>query len=61
MELRDCLRILHKHWISIVAITLIGVLAAAGLSMLSTPKYDATTQIYVSVGAAARLGDIRHG
>lgn len=54
MELRDYLRILHKHWISIVAITLIGVLAAAGLSMLSTPKYDATTQIYVSVWSHLR-------
>ena len=45
------------HWVAMLS----AALAAAGLSMLSTPKYDATTQIYVSVGAAARLGDIRHG
>lgn len=62
MELRDYLRILHKHWISIVAITLIGVLAAAGLSILSTPKYDATTQIYVSVrGESGAVGELAQG
>ncbi|WGW12178.1 polysaccharide biosynthesis tyrosine autokinase [Saxibacter everestensis] len=49
MELRDYLRILHKSWVLIVACTLVGVGAAAAYSILVSPKYDATTKLYVSV------------
>lgn len=49
MELRDYLRILHKSWILIVVLTLVGVGVAAVYSLLVTPKYEATTQLYVSV------------
>lgn len=49
MELRDYLRILHKNWIIILICTLAGVAAGAGASMLMTPKYEATAELYVSV------------
>ena len=49
MELRDYLRILHKNWILIVACTLLGVAAASGFSIASTPKYVSSTELYVSV------------
>lgn len=62
MELRDYLRILHKYWVSIVAITLLGVIAAAGLSLLVSPKYVASTQLYVSVrGESGAVGDLAQG
>ncbi|WP_157155331.1 polysaccharide biosynthesis tyrosine autokinase [Diaminobutyricimonas sp. LJ205] len=49
MELRDYLRILHKNWILIVATTLLGVAAAAATSIVATPKYVSSTELYVSV------------
>ncbi|NYF12669.1 capsular exopolysaccharide synthesis family protein [Pseudoclavibacter sp. JAI123] len=60
MELRDYLRILHKNWIIILICTLAGVAAGAGASLLMTPKYSSTAELYVSVrssdgGAAQEL------
>ncbi|WP_345762848.1 polysaccharide biosynthesis tyrosine autokinase [Diaminobutyricibacter sp. McL0608] len=51
MELRDYLRILHKNWILIAVCALLGVAVAAGYSLVVTPKYQATTELYVSVRA----------
>lgn len=62
MELRDYLRILHKYWVSIVAITLLGIIAGGGATLLSTPTYEATTQIYVSVrGESNAVGEAAQG
>ena len=63
MELRDYVRILHKHWVLIVACLLLGVAAAAAYSIVVTPKYVATTELYVSVrsGDSAVTGDLVQG
>ncbi|WP_248705005.1 polysaccharide biosynthesis tyrosine autokinase [Curtobacterium sp. MWU13-2055] len=49
MELRDYIRIVRKGWILIVAVTLVGVAIGALASLLATPKYEASTQLFVSV------------
>ncbi|PPG35696.1 chromosome partitioning protein [Pseudoclavibacter sp. RFBG4] len=49
MELRDYLRILHKNWIAMLICTLAGVAAGAGVSLVMTPTYSATAELYVSV------------
>ncbi|MBD8207678.1 MULTISPECIES: polysaccharide biosynthesis tyrosine autokinase [unclassified Microbacterium] len=49
MELRDYLRILHRNWILILALTILGGAGAFGYSLLQTPTYEANTQLYVSV------------
>lgn len=49
MELREYLRILTKSWWMVVSLTLVGLLGAAGLSALVTPRYEATSNLYVSV------------
>ena len=62
MELRDYVRILHKNWVLIVAVTLLGICAAAGASILMTPKYEANTQLYVSVRSESQAsGDLVQG
>ena len=62
MELRDYLRILHKYWIAITALTLIGISFGGVASLLGTPKYQATTQLYVSVrGAGQGIGELAQG
>jgi len=49
VELRDYIRILYKNWILIVACALLGVAAAAAVSIAATPKFVSTTDLYVSV------------
>ncbi|MGO1544579.1 MAG: polysaccharide biosynthesis tyrosine autokinase [Gulosibacter sp.] len=49
MELREVLNILRKHWLLIVSLSVVGVLAGLGLALVTPPKYEATTQLYVSV------------
>lgn len=62
MELRDYVRILHKNWILIVAVTLVGISAAAAVSIVMKPSYQATTQLYVSVRSESQAsGDLVQG
>lgn len=63
LELKDYVRILHKSWILIVACTLLGVGVAAAYSLMLAPKYQSTTQLYVSVRASegAATGDLVQG
>ena len=63
MELRDYARILHKHWVLILACLLLGVGAAAAYSIVVSPKYEASTELYVSVrsGDSAVTGDLVQG
>jgi succinoglycan biosynthesis transport protein ExoP len=61
VELRDYLRILRKRWITIVAFTLVGVAAAAGVTILMTPKYEASTLVYVQVQSSGTVGELAQG
>jgi len=62
LELRDYLRILHSQWMLIVAVTLIGVAAAAAFSLVATPQYEAKTKLYVSVHTDSQAtGDLVQG
>lgn len=63
MELKDYVRILHKSWILILTCVLFGIASAATFSILATPKYVTSTQLYVSVQAAAgaATGDLVQG
>lgn len=63
MDLRDYLRVFHKNWILIALCALIGVAVAAGYSLVVTPKYQATTELYVSVHGsdAAATTDLVQG
>ncbi len=56
MELHDYLRILRKNWILIVVCTLLGVAVASAVSITTTPKYQSTAELYVSVKSAAGTG-----
>ncbi|WP_216695765.1 polysaccharide biosynthesis tyrosine autokinase [Dietzia psychralcaliphila] len=51
MDLRDLLSVLRARWIVIVAATLLGGLLALGMSLLTTPTYQARVQFYVTVAA----------
>jgi succinoglycan biosynthesis transport protein ExoP len=61
VELRDYLRILRKRWIVISAITLLGVAAAAGATIAMTPKYEASSLVYVQVQSSGTVGELAQG
>ena len=45
MELKGHLRISHGSWILILACTLFGIAGAAGVTIVTTPKHVANTQL----------------
>ena len=62
MELRDYVRILHRNWILILVLLVLGLAGGAGYAALQQPKYVAATQLYVSVRTeGAATGDLVQG
>jgi polysaccharide biosynthesis transport protein len=62
VELRDYLRILHRNWILLLALLIIGTGAGAAYALLQTPRYEASTSLYVSVRTeGAATGELVQG
>lgn len=62
MELRDYVRILHRNWILMLVLLILGLAGGAGYAALQQPKYVASTQLYVSVRTeGAATGDLVQG
>jgi succinoglycan biosynthesis transport protein ExoP len=61
MELRDYMRILRKRWLIIVLFTLVGVGAAAAVSLLAQPTYRASSLVYVAVQSSGEVTELAQG
>jgi capsular exopolysaccharide synthesis family protein len=61
LELRDYIRILRTGWILIVVMALVGVAGAAGFSILTKPKFKASSQVFVSTQAGGTVQDLVQG
>lgn len=61
MELQDYVDILRKRWISVVAITALALGGSIIASLLTTPTYEATTQVFVSVQGGTTTSDLLQG
>ncbi|POH85207.1 chromosome partitioning protein, partial [Ralstonia pickettii] len=61
MELSDYIRVLRKNWLVIVAITLIGLGAAAGYSLTRTPMYQAEATVFVSTQQGNTVQELQQG
>jgi succinoglycan biosynthesis transport protein ExoP len=61
VDLRDYLRILRKRWIVIVSLTLLGTGSAAAITIAMTPKYEASTLVYVQVQSTGTVGELAQG
>lgn len=61
MELADYLTVLRRYWLSIVAVTVIGVLAAAGATLLMTRMYTASTSVFLTVQSGNTAGELQQG
>ena len=61
MDFIDIVRTLTRRWIPIVALTVIGLAAAATLVLFTTPQYQASTNIFVSTSPAANAAEAFEG
>ena len=61
MTLREYWKIVRRSWLLIVATTVVGTLAALGLSLLMTPMYQAQSQLFVSVQSAGGISNAYTG
>lgn len=62
MELRDYLHILRKNWLIILALTLVGIGAAAAYSLTRTPLYLSQSSVFVSTQAGSgSVSDLSQG
>ncbi|MCY0905475.1 polysaccharide biosynthesis tyrosine autokinase [Arthrobacter sp. H14-L1] len=61
MELSDYIRLIRKRWISILAVALLGLAVAGAYTAFQTPKYDAKTQLFVSVKSTDSPTDLIQG
>ena len=61
MTLQDYLRILRRGWLLTFVLLLAGTAAAAGFTLLQTPKYVATTRVFVSTSSASTVTDLGSG
>lgn len=62
MELRDYVRILHRNWILLLVLLIVGAGAGAAIGFTTPAKYQSSTQMYVSVRTdGAATGDLVQG
>ena len=61
MELQDYIAILRKRWISVLTLSVLALAAAVTASLLATPQYEATTQVFVSVQGGTTTSDLLQG
>ena len=61
MNLQDFARLIRARWLTIAATTLLVVLGATAVTLLTTPLYKASTRLFVSTTAGASANDLYQG
>jgi capsular exopolysaccharide synthesis family protein len=61
LELRDYLLILRRNWMTIVALTLVGLVVGGLTSVLTKPVYSAETQLFVATQNSGSVQDLQTG
>lgn len=63
MQLADYIRLLRKNWPIIVAATLLGIIGGGIMAATATPKFTASTRLFISVraGEGAASIDLNQG
>ncbi|MBT2248089.1 polysaccharide biosynthesis tyrosine autokinase [Arthrobacter sp. BHU FT2] len=61
MNIGDYLRIFRRHWLSITAIALIGLLGGGLASVLIKSTYTAETQLFVAIQGSGSVSELQQG
>ncbi|MCL2470820.1 MAG: polysaccharide biosynthesis tyrosine autokinase [Propionibacteriaceae bacterium] len=61
MEFREYLGVLRKYWVSIVVLTLLGVIGAGVYVVVTPPVYSSTSMVFLSVSIGNTAADYVQG
>lgn len=61
MNLQDLVKLLRARWLTVVVTTVVGLLIAVVVTLLTTPLYLASTELFVSTTAGASANDLYQG
>ncbi|GAA0671078.1 hypothetical protein GCM10010193_24080 [Kitasatospora atroaurantiaca] len=61
LDLRGFLRVLTRRWVSITMLTVAGLGAGLAVTEVSTPQYEARSQIFVSTRATSDIAELNQG
>ncbi|TRY16742.1 polysaccharide biosynthesis tyrosine autokinase [Tessaracoccus rhinocerotis] len=61
MELQQYLRIFRRYWRSAVATFLLGIVLAAGFTLLQSPTYTSAASIFLTVESGGTAGELSQG
>lgn len=62
MTLQDFVKLLRSRWITISVTTLVVLLGAIAVTLMTTPLYEASTRLFVSSSTSdARASDLYQG
>jgi capsular exopolysaccharide synthesis family protein len=61
LDLSDYLRVLRRHWITVVALALTGLLVGGVYSLLNKPVYTAETQLFVAIQGSGSVTELQQG
>lgn len=61
MEIQDYLKILKARWIIIAVTVVVVLLGALGVSLLTTPLYEASARMFVATSGGSTVGDAYQG
>jgi capsular exopolysaccharide synthesis family protein len=61
VNLQDFFKLLRSRWVTISVTTLVVVMGAVAVTLLTTPLYQASTRLFVSTNTAASLSETYQG
>ena len=61
MSLQDFIKLLRSRWLTVCVTTLVAVLGAVAVTLLTTPLYQASTRLFVATTSSASASDIYQG
>ncbi|PNH85220.1 polysaccharide biosynthesis tyrosine autokinase [Arthrobacter sp. AFG20] len=61
MDLRDYLRILRRHWLVVISVSLIGLLVGGLVSIAVKPTYTSDTQLFVAIQSSGSVSELQQG
>jgi receptor protein-tyrosine kinase len=61
LNLLDFLKLLRSRWITVCLTTVVAILGAVAITLLTTPQYEASSRLFVSTTAGASAAELYQG
>ncbi|WP_295835803.1 polysaccharide biosynthesis tyrosine autokinase [uncultured Microbacterium sp.] len=61
MELSDYIRLLRKNWLTVLGLTLVGLVIATIFTLTRTPTYESSSTVFVSTQGGTTTAELQQG